>query len=801
LAPAYFPLLAEQGFFWPEAVDSCDPDPELDLVQILIGSEDLECPLVARAIWQFTAIDACGNESAMFEVVCDFADTTPPVLVGVPEDVVLGCFDQVPAIAEVSATDSCDDSPSVVFGEVIDDAECPIVITRTWTATDACENETVETQTITFDDQEDPIIDPFPIQVWVECDEVDDLTITASDECSEIEITYEDLFFSGGCLGTIQRTWIVTDGCGNTATALQFIIIQDTTPPMILGVGEDMEMDCSETPVMPNAWAEDNCGYDVDLSFVETVTPGDCDQEYSITWTWTAIDYCENEITLSKTVTVTDSTPPSFDNAPGNASYDCSETIPGPVDVTATDDCGTAMVSLDEQTTPGNCPQNYTITRTWTATDNCENSVDHVQTITVSDTTPPTFTSVPQDVTIECSDALPTDEATADDDCGVVTVTSSDSIIPTDCESEYTLIRTFYAEDECGNISDAEQVITVEDNTAPELSDYPDDVILDCEDEVPAPPAITALDLCDGAVDVDFTETFEGEFPDAEAEEHCKLISPESTHYDPDWAMWLQELPEEYQFYQLTAGDWKQYDDGTAHLEATVVSTDNANGGFIIDVWFNSEMNWDEWSNQAFPTSYKDDWNEAGLNYLDWIYYLMDNNNATLTGWGDFEDSFFTLEHAPSGQFYGYQLGVAANNVNTNFGSGGWFSFEGQLVDSSTGYDEFHVESGDFAFDHDCCLQYEIIWTWTATDCAGNTVSHTMNTSFENLNGDSVAIQPEEGCKWDFDGDGYVGTSDLLMLLTGYGCESNCAHDLDGDDQTNTSDMLELLTKYGTYCE
>jgi len=57
LSPTYFPILTEQGFFWPDAVDNCDLDPELDLVQILIGSDDLECPLVARAIWQFTAID------------------------------------------------------------------------------------------------------------------------------------------------------------------------------------------------------------------------------------------------------------------------------------------------------------------------------------------------------------------------------------------------------------------------------------------------------------------------------------------------------------------------------------------------------------------------------------------------------------------------------------------------------------------------------------------------------------------------------------------------------------------------
>jgi hypothetical protein len=380
-------------------------------------------------------------------------------------------------------------------------------------------------------------------------------------------------------------------------------------------------------------------------------------------------------------------------------------------------------------------------------------------------------------------------------------VTSSDSIIPTDCESEYTLIRTFYAEDECGNISDAEQVITVEDNTAPELSDLPGDLVLDCEAEIPNPPAITANDLCDGAVDVDFNESFEGDFPDPDAANDCLLISPESTHYDPDWALWLQELPSQYQYYQLVDGSWLDYGDGTAHLQATVVSTDNANGGFIIDVSFNSAMTWDEWSNQAFPTSYKDDWNEAGVNYLDWIFYLMDNNNSTLTGWGDFENSFFEMEHAPSNQFYGYQVGVAANNVNTNYGSGGWFTYTGSIVDSSQDFEQTISASGDLAFDHDCCLQYEIIWTWTAEDCAGNVTSHTMTVSFDDLGDDNLFVAIPDPCATDLDGDGFIGTGDLLMFLTAFGCQQDCEYDFDGDDKTNTSDMLFFLTKYGQTCE
>ena len=51
-----------------------------------------------------------------------------------------------------------------------------------------------------------------------------------------------------------------------------------------------------------------------------------------------------------------------------------------------------------------------------------ETAASATQTITVQDTTAPEFTFVPADYTVECSDEMPMDDATASDNCGEVTI-------------------------------------------------------------------------------------------------------------------------------------------------------------------------------------------------------------------------------------------------------------------------------------------------------------------------------------------------------------------------------------------
>jgi hypothetical protein len=52
----------------------------------------------------------------------------------------------------------------------------------------------------------------------------------------------------------------------------------------------------------------------------------------------------------------------------------------------------------------------------------------------------------------------------------------------------------------------------------------------------------------------------------------------------------------------------------------------------------------------------------------------------------------------------------------------------------------------------------------------------------------------------DLDGDLSVTVSDVLSLLSEFGCAEACANDVDGDGQVSVADVLALLSGFGTVC-
>ena len=755
------------------------------------GESD-ECVYTILRCW--IAEDACGNIATLGQEIT-VTDETAPEFIDAPEDFELNCNDDVPAAPELLATDNCDEVLDYDFDEVTLIDGCLVQIIRTWTATDDCENVAEHVQTITIVDDEAPVIADFPTQIVLSCEEVDDYTIEASDNCGEVSITYHDQTQSGGCLGWLVRTWKATDDCGNESTAVQYIQIIDNTPPTIVGAGEDMIVECDAVPAIPEVVALDNCDGPVSLSFDESILQGECEANYTIVWTWTAIDYCENVTVVVKTVEVVDSTAPEFSFVAPNAEISCDDEIPAAA-YEANDICSSFEVTVTETFEEGNCAANYTLTRTYTAIDACGNTAIETQTIVVSDFTPPVFVFVPDDLTLECPETAEVALATATDNCSSVEVVYSDEIAYDDCGFA-TITRTFTATDACGNTATAVQVIETVDTQAPELVGVPEaELVLDCTADVPAPADVTAIDACEGELEVSYEESFSGNFPPAGSSAYCAAETPASfedgllcTNQAP-WSLVLFDFAGMgTQYYTTIEANWAEYPDGTAVLTGSVVSTTNPNAGWSFNAAFENGLDWAAWSNQAFPTLFKDDCGITGDLHLDWFYYIM-SNGATLTGWGDYVGSSLNLVHAPVNNFYGFQLGEGANNVNLNYGIGGWFLYDGTFNGQS-------VEgSGDFAFDLDCCPQYQIERTWTATDCSGNTTSYTQTIVFTDLGGDLAA-----GCLADFNDDGLVNTSDFTLMLADMGCEGECGCDLNEDNYVSTSDLVIFLSIFGNNCE
>ncbi|MFQ5606477.1 MAG: hypothetical protein ACE5GA_00915, partial [Candidatus Zixiibacteriota bacterium] len=176
-----------------------------------------------------------------------------------------------------------------------------------------------------------------------------------------------------------------------------------------------------------------NCICVIDsITYSDSVTPGACPQEFTIVRTWTAFDSGGNQASCDQTISVADTTSPTI-TCPEDVTLECNAGG-NTGTASATDNCDPApVISFSDVITVGACPGDSVITRTWNATDACGNSELCVQTITISDTTPPSITC-PADVTLECGAGGATGSATATDNCDAnPSVFSADSVVAGAC--------------------------------------------------------------------------------------------------------------------------------------------------------------------------------------------------------------------------------------------------------------------------------------------------------------------------------------------------------------------------------
>ncbi len=88
---------------------------------------------------------------------------------------------------------------------------------------------------------------------------------------------------------------------------------------------------------------------------------------------------------------------------------------------------------------------------------------------------------------------------------------------------------------------------------------------------------------------------------------------------------------------------------------------------------------------------------------------------------------------------------------------------------------------------------WEVLFPWDIND-QGQIVGGAIRNGTV---GHAFVMTPVSACVADLDGDGDVGTADLLTLLAAWGTDPGGPPDFDGDGNVGTMDLLELLANWG----
>jgi hypothetical protein len=451
----------------------------------------------------YTARDPSDNTASATQAVI-VTDGTPPVITGVPANTSYQFAGDVPAANpnSVTATDNC----GAVTKSVADTSNggagtpaSPLIITRTFTATDTANNITTAAQIITVADNTPPTITAPPTKTAstgpgaLGCGTtISDAALgsaAASDNSGSVVVTRSPTF-NNFPVGDTTLTYTATDPAGNTASATQLVTVTDNTPPVITGVPVDATYQLVSNVPLANATsvtATDNCGATRSVLDTDNGGSGTAASHLIITRTFTAADAAGSSVTAVQTITVFDNTAPTITpplgviafTGPGAAT--CSVVISNAALGTATASDSSGGTPTITRAPAGNTFAVGVTTLTYTATDAAGNTASAAQLVTVNDNTPPVITGVPIDASYQFLSGVPAANAnsvTATDNCGAATK----SVLDTNNggagtpASHLIITRTFTATDAAGNATSSAQTITVIDNTAPTITAPPDKI-------------------------------------------------------------------------------------------------------------------------------------------------------------------------------------------------------------------------------------------------------------------------------------------------------------------------------------
>ncbi len=423
-----------------------------------ITNDAIEPFALGETIVTWTVTDASGNKATCTQKVTVTDDQLPtitcPIDITVEADAGLCSASSVDLSIPVT-TDNCS------VESVLNNALEPFALGETivtWTVTDGSGNKATCNQKITVIDGNLPKI-TCPPSVTVNVDpnscEATNVSFANLDvkDCTNVTITNgAPTTFP---IGETTFTWTVRDSAGNESTCNQTVTVLDNIAPTFIESlpPTSITVECDNVPTADILTAIDNCGT-ADVTFNEIRTDGSCESSYILKRTWVATDSGNLRTIHSQTVIVQDTTAPVFDGIlPAETTVEC-DNIPSAQTLTATDNCNTATITVNDVRIDGSCDSSYKIERTWTATDACGLETKHTQTINVQDTTAPKpTTNFETELTVSCTEIPNIPNLKFSDNCSsnITVAFNETNSFNEDAPTDYEIIRTWTVKDDCDN--------------------------------------------------------------------------------------------------------------------------------------------------------------------------------------------------------------------------------------------------------------------------------------------------------------------------------------------------------------
>ncbi len=470
-------------------------DGEIDNGNVLCVDSSVECS--ETYVVSYIASDECNNSTIENQIIVvqsgdEFTASD------CPEDISVEC-ESIPEAPSLEFTSLCGNILTAVLTEEILTGECSgnYTIVRTWSVTNDLGEVFECSQQVLVEDNSPPVLLNIPEDLTVSCGEIPPVTIEAEDNCSSEDVTIQivETELSGNCFPVLQRTFIAEDNCGNIATHIQYITVVDNESPEVLNAPLDLELECGAdiphyTPVVI-----DNCSEELFVELAENETSLSCG--YQLEQVWIVSDACNNSTSISRTIVFTDSTAPYLLQDLEQLFLECDEELIIPQ---FSDNCQEELTIEVIEPSLSSCNEGGEIM--YLVTDNCGNSSEFSQLVTRTDNTAPIFLELETEIEIECGEqaSVPNPQVI---DCAEVSISYTDMALPSEGCAE--LVRTWIAEDECGNVSVAAQNIILVDTQAPVFFTTLEDLETSCVDlPEPVNPAVT--DSCDDDLELTFTE-------------------------------------------------------------------------------------------------------------------------------------------------------------------------------------------------------------------------------------------------------------------------------------------------------